>query len=393
MSNELILKSVQDLNEAVVALRLKNEQKDGESKQAVEKIQTALDAYEVKNQELVKSLQEKTNQIKDVEEKLISLTSASNYNSQDPKLQEEVKSYENFLVKGFIEAERKYLRTDSFYSGGVFVPTVQLSGIIKNIVEVSNLRPFVKVRTMGAKAETMAVRTGTATATMTGEAQPAIDTQAKYGDLRLEAKKMSAKYEISYEELQDSENVVDLIAEMNAEIGEQFGYLEGAQFVNGSGAGNNILGFMQHPDIGFINSGDASNITFDSLIKITGDIKTGYNPIYAFNRKTLASLRLIKDASNRYIWESGNLGVDVPNNINGVRYVIMPDMPDIGAGTFPIIFGDFSKIMVGERKAITVIRNDASLDELGMVRFVYHRRVGMVVTNPEAFKKIKISNS
>lgn len=392
--SELLIKSVQDLNEAVVALRLKNEQKDGESKQAVEKIQQALNAYEEKNQKLVADLATKDNQIKEIEGKLLSLTSTANF-SNDNESKNEIKSYEDFLAGKNIAAniEKKYLRSDTFTSGGIFVPTVQLAGIIKNIVEVSNLRPFVKVRTMGAKAETMPVRTGTATANMTGEAQSAVDTQAKYGELRLEAKKMTAKYEITNEQIQDSENVVDLIAEMNAEIGEQFGYLEGAQFVNGSGAGNNILGFMQHPDITSINSGDASNITFDSLIRVTGEIKTGYKPVYAFNRKTLAILRLLKDPTNRYIWESGNLGVDMPSNINGIPYVIMPDMPDVAANTFPIIFGDFSKIMVGDRKAITVIRNEASLDELGIVRFVYHRRVGMVVTNPEAFKKIKISNS
>ena len=394
MSQELI-KTVQDVNEAVTALRLLNEKKGIENKSAFGKIETALNNYEKNNQDLLTRLATKDSEIKAIEEKLIAITSPANYNNANVEVKVEAKAYEDFLAGKNIVAniEKKYLRTDTFTSGGVFVPTVQLAGIIKNIVEVSNIRPFVKVRTMGAKAETMAVRTGTATANMTGEAQSAVDTQAKYGDLRLEAKKMTAKYEISNEQIQDSENVVDLVAEMNAEIGEQFGYLEGAQFVNGSGAGNNILGFMQHPDIGFINSGHTSQILFEPLIKVIGEIKTGYKPVYAFNRKTLAALRLLKDPTDRYIWESGNLGVDMPSNINGIPYVIMPDMPDIAANTFPIIFGDFSKIMVGDRKGITVIRNEMSLADEGIVRFVYHRRVGMVVTNPEAFKKIKISNS
>lgn len=387
--SESLIKTVEDLNKAVIELRLSHEKKDNE---AVAKIEAALNAYEEKNQALVANLAAKDNQIKEIEQKLISLTSVANY-SNDNEVKNEIKSYEDFLAKGFYQTEKKYLRTDSFVAGGVFVPTPQLSGIIKNIVEISNLRSFAKVRTMGAKAETMAVRTGTASAFMTGEGQASIDTQAKYGDIRLEAKKMTAEYSISYEQIQDSETVVDLIAEMNAEIGEQFALLEGSQFVNGSGAGNNILGFMQHPDISSINSGDASNITFDSLIKVTGEIKTGYRPIYAFNRKTLAALRLLKDPTNRYIWESGNLGVDMPSNINGVPYIILPDMPDIAANTFPIIYGDFSKIMIGDRKAITVVRDEATLATTNLIRFVFHRRVGMVVTNPEAFKKIKISNS
>jgi len=387
--SEILIKGVQDLNEAITALRLSNEIKDGESKAVVAKIQSALDSHEEKNQELVKKLQQKENAISEIEQKLISLTSSESYKSNNSEANLEIKAYENFLAKGFNETERKYLRTDSFVSGGVFVPEVQIAGIIKNITEISNLRPFCKVRTMGAKTESMAVRTGSVVAYMTGEGQSSIDTQPAYGDLKLEAKKMTAEGTISYEALQDSS--VDLINEMTQEVGEQFAVLEGQQFVNGSGAGNNILGFMQHADIGFNNSGDANSITFDSLIKITGDIKSGYQPIYAFNRKTLATLRLLKDASNRYIWESGNLGVDVPSNINGVPYAILPDMPDIAAGTFPIIFGDFKNFMIGERKALTIVRDELTLASQGLVKYVFHRRVGAIVTKPEAFKKIKIS--
>lgn len=386
---ETSIKTVNDLHTAIDALRSQNELKSAESKGVIEKINLALDKHEENNQELLKELQKKENAISEIQEKLISLTSSESYKSNNSEANLEIKAYENFLVKGFNETERKYLRTDSFVSGGVFVPEAQLSGIIKNITEISNLRPFCKVRTMGAKTESMAVRTGSVVAYMTGEGQSSIDTQPTYGDLRLEAKKMTAKGEISYETLQDSST--DLINEMTQDVAEQFAVLEGQQFVNGSGAGNNILGFMQHADIGFNNSGDANKITFDSLIKITGDVKTGYQPIYAFNRKTLAELRLLKDSSGRYIWESGNLGVDVPANINGVSYVILPDMPDIAAGTFPIIFGDFKNFMIGERKAITVVRNEYSLDTEGLVRYVFHRRVGAVITKPEAFKKIKIS--
>lgn len=389
--SELLIKSVQDLNEAVVALRLKNEQKDGESKQAVEKIQLALDKYEEKNQELVKALQIKENQIKEIEGKLIDLTSAKNFNVDNSEQQAEVKAFENFLVNGksLPENDLKYLRTDVFQAGGVFVPEIRLQGILKNIVEKSDLRPFATVRTMGSKTESMAIRTGSVVAYMTGEGEQTTQSQASYGDLKLEAKKMTAQAEISYEALQDSS--ADLIAEMNSEVAEQFAQKEGQQLINGSGAGNNLLGLMSHPDITSINSGDASNLTFDSLIRVTGEIKTGYNPIYAFNRKTLAELRLLK-IDNKYVWEAGNLGVGAPSDINGSRYVIMPDMPDIGAGTYPIIYGDFKNLVIGDRKALTVIRDESTLGNQNIIRYYFHRRIGSVITKPEAFKKIKISN-
>jgi HK97 family phage major capsid protein len=225
---------------------------------------------------------------------------------------------------------------------------------------------------------------------MTGEAQSSIASKPVYGERNLEARKMTFEYSVSYELLQDSS--FDVIAEMNSEAAEQFALLEGQQFVNGSGAGNNMSGFMQDSSIGFINSGDANAITFDSLINVTGEIKTGYNPIYAFNRRTLAKLRTLKDNTNgRYIWESGNLGAGVPASINGVPYAIMPDMPDIGAGTFPIIFGDFKNYVIGDRKGLTVVRDDYTLQSSGLIKFVMHRRVGGIVAKPEAFKKIKIA--
>jgi len=390
--SDLLIKSVSELHTAIDALRQQNELKSAESKGVVEKINTALDEHEIKNQNLVKKLQEKDNQIKEIEEKLISLTSASNYNVKSESNQLEIKNYEKFLANGLLSlesAEKKYLRSDSFVSGGVFVPTTQLNEIIKNIIEVSSLRPFAKVRNMGSKTESMPIRSNTAPAFMTGEGQASVDSQPKYGERNLEAKKMTYEYAISYELLQDS--VVDLIAEMNQEVAEQFALLEGQQFVNGSGGANNMSGFMQDAGIGFIVSGSASALTFDSVLSLTGEIKTGYNPIYAFNRKTLAVLRTLKDASNRYIWESGNLGAGVPSAINGVAYAIMPDMPDVGAGTFPIIFGDFKNYVIGDRKGLTVIRDEGSLASSGQVRFVFHRRVGGVVAKPEAFKKLKIS--
>ena len=61
--SEILIKGVQDLNEAITALRLNNEKKDGESQAVVEKIQLALDNQEIKNQELLKKLKEKENAI------------------------------------------------------------------------------------------------------------------------------------------------------------------------------------------------------------------------------------------------------------------------------------------------------------------------------------------
>jgi HK97 family phage major capsid protein len=231
--SDLLIKSVSELNEAINTLRLQNEQKSAESKGVVEKIQSALDEHEIKNQNLVKKLQEKDNQIKEIEERLVSLTSASNYNVKNEGEQLEIKGYEKLLTSqpSMLHADVKYLRTDSNIGGGFLIPTIYLNEIVKNIVEISNLRPFARVKTMGGKTESMPVRSGNAVAYMTGEGQSAIDTKPVYGERNLEAKKMTFITKVSYELLQDSP--IDVIAEINSEAAEQFALLEGQQFVNG----------------------------------------------------------------------------------------------------------------------------------------------------------------
>ena len=114
--------------------------------------------------------------------------------------------------------------------------------------------------------------------------------------------------------------------------------------------------------------------------------------MYAFNRRTLANIRTMKDGSGAYIWQAGNLAAGVPNTIAGSSYAILEDMPDIGAGLFPVIYGDFFKgYLIGERSGMTVIRDEVSLKKEGKVELTFMERLDAQVVLPEAFKKIRIA--
>ncbi len=78
--------------------------------------------------------------------------------------------------------------------------------------------------------------------------------------------------------------------------------------------------------------------------KLKYGLKTAYtrNASWALNRTTLGSVRRLKDAQKNYIWMPG-IALGRPNTIDGDPYVEVPDMPNEGAGTTPVAYGDFAR--------------------------------------------------
>lgn len=377
--------------EALNALRA------GVSKEMEEKINNLLDAQETKNQAKLKEIQEKANRAEELENRLNSIEADLKRGIGGEEKQaksQELKSFEVYLRKAsqFIGTEElKYLRTDVDSEGGYLVPSPLEGEIIKKITETSFLRTVATVRPMSSKSSSTPSRTNIVSAGMVGEGETDSLSNSKYGLEKLFAKKAQVTSQATIEDLEDSS--YDVLNLMANDVAETMGQLEGLQFVNGSGAGNNCEGFMSNANIASINSGSASAITFDSLITATGALKVGYNPIYAFNRTTLASIRKLKDNQNNYLWTAGNLSAGVPNQLNGFNYIILPDMPDIGADLFPVVFGDFKKgYVIGDRKGMTMLRDDITKKREGKVEFTWYKRFAGAVQLPEAFVKIKIAS-
>ena len=67
-------------------------------------------------------------------------------------------------------------------------------------------------------------------------------------------------------------------------------------------------------------------------------------------------------------------------------------MPNIGAGTFPVLFGDFaSAFRIYDRITLSLLRDPYSQATSGLTRFHARRRVGARVVRAEAVRKLKIS--
>ena len=92
------------------------------------------------------------------------------------------------------------------------------------------------------------------------------------------------------------------------------------------------------------------------------------------------------------LFEAFGLYLFIPNTILGFPYVQATDMPDVGAGAFPVLFGDFSRAyMIVDRVALAVQRDPFTQATSGNVRYVARRRVGGQVVQAEAIVKQKVS--
>ncbi len=377
--------------EALEALR------KGVSKEMEEKIHSLLDAQEEKNQAKIKELSEKAAKTEELEEKMNSLEADLKRGiggEEKAAKTQELKGFEVLLKKGLVNTrgseEFKYLRSDNNEDGGYLAPYEYMNEIIKKITEISPIRQVSRVISTSSKEVRIPKRTGLVAGGWFGEGQTAGASNSTYGDEVLRAEKMMVYTDITFELLRDS--AFDMRREITADVAEDFAKLEGAAFVNGN-AVNKPEGLLTNADVDYVASGDATGLTADALYEIQGEIPTGYNLSWMFNRKTLHKhIRTLKDGSGQYLFQA-NLGSgDMPNTVAGLPYVLANDMPDVAANTFPIIVGDYRKAYyIVDNQNIEFLEDPYTQATSGKRRFIVFKRTGGQVVLAEALKKLKIS--
>lgn len=373
----------------------------GESKAKIEKCEKFLDEQESKNQELNTKLSLTEQKQKDIEDEIkelqkqLSEPRATMTEKKQEELENQMKSFEKAMRKGLdslSEAECKYLRTDKNEEGGFLVPDSVDSQIIKNITEISPIRSLARVKRIGTKRMHFPVRSGLVTVYMRGEGQAATLSNSTYGREKITVHNMTGMTNVTREDLMDSAFSMESL--LNKDFAEAFAQTEGQLFVSGDGdASEEPYGFMNDAGVAVTVSGNATTLTsLDPIITLTGELKTGYMPVFGANRKTIAHLRKIKNGQGDYLWQNGNVQAGIPNTLAGYRVVELPDLDDIGADTFPIVFGDFRQAYtIVDRAGVYLLRDGYTQAASGKVRFIMERRIGGDVTKAEALKKLKIA--
>lgn len=313
---------------------------------------------------------------------------------------EEHKAFLNWARKGMdgVEPEeQKVLQLSDDQQAGVLASEEMAEGIIEDLLDMSPVREFATVRTIGSRALEKWRKTQHTAAQWVGETESRPDTQdPKYGKLRVPAHELFAKSQVSNQMLEDSD--FDLEDDLRSDWMDQFRQAEGTAFVDGNGVGK-PQGILQTTSgsggtdtIEEISGGGSGALDQDDPFALKFALKTGYlqNGRFFMNSTTLQSIRELKDSNNQYLFAP--LAADEEPTLAGLPYTLLEDLPDPdSSNNKALVCGDMARgYIVADRLQMTVQRDPYSKADDGAVVFRARRRVGGHVHNPEALKVLTI---
>ena len=317
----------------------------------------------------------------------------------------EVKSFVDGYLRHGRESELKSLSIGSPADGGYTVPRQIDTEIQRQLLKLSPIRTIAHVVQVGTAGYRKLVSLGSVASGWVGETDVRPDTAAsKFAEIAPTFGELFANPAASQAMLDDS--MFDVETWLATEIAREFARAEGAAFVNGTGA-NVPQGFLAAPtstaidgtrafgSLQYLATGNATGLDPTApdakLIDLVHAVKPGHRQgaVWVMNSTTLASIRKIKTAMGEFLWQA-SLVDGLPDKLLGYPVIESADMPDIGAGAFPIAFGNFQNgYLIAERSATSILRDPYT--NKPFVRFYATRRIGGQVLDSEAIKLIKIS--
>jgi len=399
----------------IKALGLENKAGASEAKEKADRANAVLDKIETKNQEIVADInaarkeqkelkmlaEEQAKEIKSLGGKIADLGMLGN-RSDDPEVDRRIRlEKENKSLTAFahnatmrtpeelkrVGVELKYFRSDNDPQGGFLMDESYDDKIRRQITEISPIRQIAMTKTIPGLGENLYVESQDFTAYWTAEGQtPFTESNQTYSQPKIPLHSITVKTSTTNKAAMGSKFSFDNI--VAAGFRRVTLKAEGSAFVNGNGI-DKPTGFMStKANIESNQSTTSAGFISDDLITLTGDIKEGYRGIFGFNRKTLAYIRNLTFKNGDQVWQPGNLGAGIPNEINGEAYVLIPDMADIAASTYPVVYGDFLEgyEIVDSTQAI-FLRNPYIKD--GYVVYTLESFTGADVVMKEALIKLQ----
>ena len=308
----------------------------------------------------------------------------------------EAKAFNTYMRKGserLSADEIKSMTVAVDTAGGYLAPTAFASEILKTLRPFSPIRQYARTMTIGASEIKFPRRTSSTAATWVSEIADRTASELTYEQVTLTPYELATYVDISTQLLED--NTYNLEGELARDLAETFAITEGLAFVSGNGVGK-PTGLLTATGITEVKTGAAANFAAanpaDKLIDMFHKLPGVFaqNGAWAMNRNTLSTIRQFKDAQGRYIVLDG-LTDGAPVTLLGRPVVEMVDMPDVAAGTYPVVFGSMDGYRIVDRVGMSILRDPYSLASKGQVRIHARMRVGADVTNPDRFVKLKVS--
>ncbi|HRX34922.1 MAG TPA: phage major capsid protein [Aestuariivirga sp.] len=326
-----------------------------------------------------------------------------------PAAREHKQAFEAYVRKGetggLFDIEAKSMSAGTGSDGGYLVPSETETEIGRRLSAASPIRAIAGIRQVSSAVYKKPFATSGFSAGWVGETASRPETNTPtLAELQFPAMELYAMPAATQALLDDSAvNLDEWIAD---EVQQAFAEQEGTAFVTGNGT-NRPKGFLSYTNvadaswswgnIGYVATGTAgafpaSNAS-DKLIDLIYVLKSGYrqNAHWVMNRKTQGVIRKLKDANGDYLWQPA-AAADGSSTLMNFPVAESEDMPDIGADSYALAFGDFGRgYLVVDRVGVRVLRDPYSAKPY--VLFYTTKRVGGGVQNFEAIKLMKFGVS
>lgn len=301
--------------------------------------------------------------------------------------------------------EGKAMSTAVTADGGYLVDPQTADSIRSMLVSTSSLRAVANVVQVDATSidvliDRSEVGSGwaTETAATTETATPTIER------ISIKLHELSAMPKASQRLLDDS--AFDVEGWLAGKIATRFIRAEAGAFINGDGVDKpkGILlptkvanATWTWGNLGYVPTGAAADFATanasDCIVNLVYALGADYraNGTFLMNSKTAGAVRKMKDADGRFMW-GDSLQAGQPPQLMGYPVLICEDMPDVGANTYPIAFGDFAAgYTIAERPDLRILRDPFSAKP--HVLFYASKRVGGDITDFAAIKLLKVAVS
>lgn len=284
----------------------------------------------------------------------------------------------NFLQEGIDSA------------GGFLLPTEMHSELIEKLTQENILRQIcTTIQTQATHKIDIVASAPTASWVSEGADIPI--SNAEFKQVQLGAYKMAVASKVSNELLADSYYPLEQF--LTDSFARAISLQEEETFFNGDGQGK-PLGLL--PTLAQSASSTlqttGTEISPDDLITLIYSLDRPYRAKACFllSDSTLAAIRRLKDATQNFLW-TPNFGEE-PAKLCGFPVHTSPFLPPPSKGNTCVIFGDFTKFIIGNRGEMTFqpLRELYALQDISA--FLMTSRVDCVLADTHAIRALKIRN-
>lgn len=391
----------------------------GDDEDPVSIVTKALDDLTKSVEERLKALEAKGvgkdhPEVKALADRLVELEKKANRPSGgkagDEQKEVETKALSHFIRTGS-DVEVKAAATDNAVDGGWLVlPTIDTS-IRALMTDISPMRGLAEVVSISTSTYERFYSMGKRGAQWVSERDDRPQDTARpelikhsYGVMELYAAPAATR-----QLLDDA--AVDVAGWLINNATHDFAETEGEAFLRGDGIGGKPKGLLTYDCTNekdftrawgkyqYVPAGHASAPTdanlVTALVKLVAALRRPYkgNARFVMNSNTAVRLRTIVDENGRYLLApTGNLIDGIEHPLLGYQVEIDDEYDDIGAGTFPIAFGDFRQgYVIVDRAGIRIERD--TVTQKGRVLFDTYKRVGGGAGDFNAIKFMKVAAS